>query len=162
MLATLAACGKSNNTTSSASSGASGINVFSTDSSPLSFIGNYDLVGSAGFNCGASIQIISDCMGYKILNNNQRTEEFCHINQGEIRSSNVTLIGNQLKSIQTFSNDRPRSLIQKIPPIPPGISNNNLPPINRITKILTLGNDGILEKFVEINQKQFKCEYIRR
>lgn len=84
MAMTLISCGKSSNQVSSQSTETQGNNTIETSPAVVDFSGVYDLVDAnptPNSRCGASIRIISECNGYKILSNNQiGAEEFCNIN----------------------------------------------------------------------------------
>jgi hypothetical protein len=87
-LAFLMSCGKSPNQVSSAPSETSGNNTIETTA--VSFEGVYDLREANSQDCGASIRIVKECNGYKLLSNNLGPEEFCNVNKGEFRGDNGT------------------------------------------------------------------------
>jgi hypothetical protein len=88
ILAFLISCGKSPNQVSSATSDTSGNNTIVA--SAVSFEGVYDLREANSQDCGASIRIVKECNGYKLLSNNLGPEEFCNVNKGEFRGDNGT------------------------------------------------------------------------
>jgi hypothetical protein len=116
-------------------------------------------------DCDASIQIIKDCDGFKLLSNYLKPEEFCNINRGEINSKSVTLHGNELKSIIYFINN-PRS--ERDARHPRDTNNDRrhdlrIPQNNvNLTSSLLLNADGTLIKTSNLNNKMSHCVYLRR
>ena len=157
--ALLISCGKSNQVSSNNS--VTGNNSVLVESS--NFIGVYDLVKMESDDCGASVRIVAECNGIKLLSNNLGPEEFCNINQGEIISSNdprdgrnktstlVTQEGNQLKSvIKILDNGRNE----------PGRTGGMQ---LTFTNTLTLSNDGsTLSKISHLKSRESRCLYQKR
>lgn len=150
---TFFSCGKSNKINSNQTSNVSGFNTYSD--ALASFEGNYDLIKMESDNCGASIQIVRDCDGLKLLSNHLGPEEFCNINKGEIKSTIVTLQGNELKSVVSVVNDGRD-----------GRDGRNDPrnPQNRIsfTNTLTLNSDKTLIKISNFKSRISRCVYLKR
>ena len=150
-------CGKTNQINSNGS--VSGFNTFSATNSQ--FIGVYDLIQMRNNDeCGASIRIVADCNGLKLLSNNSEAEEFCNINQGEANNRNnsttVTLQGNQLQSVVRISDDN-----RNVPgrPGPGGINERQM----AFTNTLTLNSDGtILTKVSDLKSRSSRCTYQKR
>lgn len=125
ILASLSSCGKNSNLVSS--NDVSGRNDLSGTN--VAFEGTYDLIEANSQDCAASIQINRECRGFKLTSNVMGPEEFCNVNMGEFTNStspvdrvppppdrrppppppvntnsiNVTLEGNQLKSVVTIT-----------------------------------------------------------
>jgi hypothetical protein len=146
----LISCGKSNQVATGNNS-VTGNNSIEVSSS--NFIGIYDLVRMESDDCGASIRIVADCNGVKLLSNNLGPEEFCNINLGEsiIRnrtSTTVTQQGNQLQSIVRILEDGRNS------PGRPQITFSNT---------LTLSDDGnTLAKISNLKSRVSRCLYQKR
>ena len=135
----LASCGKSNQVNTGKTPEIKGTSPYTNDFSK--FEGNYDLITRGSDDCGASIQIVKDCEGLKLLSNNHLgAEEFCHINQGQIKDHIVTLEGNELKSVVTVSNNARISF----------------------TNTLTLNNDGTMSKISNLKSRASRCLYLKR
>ena len=164
IVSTLISCGKSNNINSSGTSGVSGYNTYSAGLS--NFEGNYDLIQMGSEDCGASIQIIRDCDGLKLFSNHLGPEEFCNINRGEISSTNVTLVGNELKAVMTefdnSSSERDPQDPRRDPSRDPG--RNPRFPQNKISfsTTLTLNNDKTLVKISNLKSRNSRCLYLKR
>jgi hypothetical protein len=80
----VSSCGKSNGVSSGSSN--SGINNLGTARISLGktveFEGVYDLIKIEDGNCGASIRIIKECGGYRVLSNHTtKAEDFCNISR---------------------------------------------------------------------------------
>lgn len=144
-------CGKSNKINTNETSGTNGLTT--TYANALtSFEGNYDLIRMGSDDCGASIQIVRDCDGLKLLSNHLGPEEFCNINKGEMRSTIVTLQGNELKSVvNVVGNGRDER-------------NDPRNPQNRMsfTNTLTLNNDRTLVKISNLKSRMSRCVYLKR
>jgi hypothetical protein len=150
LIMAISSCGNSNKINSRETSGTSGYNTY-TDSLS-SFEGNYDLIRMESDDCGASIQIVRDCDGLKLLSNHLGPEEFCNINKGEIRSTIVTLRGNELKSVVNVNdNDRNRRNDPRNP-------SNGL----SFTNTLTLNSDKTLVKISNLKSRMSRCVYLKR
>jgi hypothetical protein len=146
-------CGKSNNINSTETSGTSGFNTYSN--ALANFEGNYDLISMGSDDCGASIQIIRDCDGLKLLSNHLGPEEFCNINKGEMRSTIVTLQANELKSVVNVdANDRDNRNQRNDPRNP----QNRV----RFTNTLTLYKDRTLVKISNLKSRTSRCVYLKR
>jgi hypothetical protein len=143
-------CGKTNTVGAPATE----VNHLSADtinSEITNFEGTYDLIRMRTEDCGASIRLVRECSGLRLLSNNMGPEEFCNINKGESRSTrensstiNTTLIGNVLKSVVTL-NDGTRT-------------NNRV----QFTNTLTLGSNGSLEKISNLKSRSSVCLYQKR
>lgn len=112
-------------------------NLETVNSNFSKFEGTYDLIQMRLGDCGASIQIVPECSGLKLLSNNTGPEDFCNINRGGGSITN-TIEGNTLKSVVTISNDI------------------------RFTKTLALRNNGILEKISQQKGRNSHCIYLKR
>jgi hypothetical protein len=145
-------CGKSNKVNTNAEiSATSGLNLYST--ALTNFEGNYDLIKMGSEDCGASVRIVRDCEGLKLLSNHLGPEEFCNINKGEIKSTTVTLQGNELKSVlNVFDNDQSDGRID------PRNSQNRI----SFTNTLTLNSDRTLVKISHLKSRTSRCVYLKR
>jgi hypothetical protein len=147
MAVSLIACGKTNKINSESTGS---VNTLIADISNVE--GNYDLIESNHFDCGANIQIVKACDGLKIMSNRGIRQEFCHINQGEVDSKVNTFSGNELKSVFIF---------HRAPNTPPDAGNRE----NRISTVETLqfrGN-GILTYTIATQMKgSGQCTYQKR
>jgi hypothetical protein len=148
-------CGKLNKLSSSTVSGSNSYDTYSTTINQ--FLGNYDLIEKGAFDCGASIQILQECDGFKLLSNSSAPEDYCNINKGEVRFKTVTFQNNEIKSISHLHNNfgpkdsHDRRLI--LPP--PRISND-------LINSLVLNKDGTLIKSIAITNRISRCTYLKR
>lgn len=132
----LSSCGKTNVVKTSAA--ATTIQNIETQTNNFSnFEGTYDLIHLRTGDCGASIQLVRECQGLKLLSNNMGPEDFCNINKPGVGAVN-TIEGNILKSVVTISNEI------------------------KFTKTLTLRNNGILEKISQQKSGNSHCLYQKR
>jgi hypothetical protein len=160
-LIALASCGKTNKVNTGATTSTSGTSTYSvpTNAAITDFEGTYDIIRMQSNDCGASIQLVRDCDGLKLLsNNNMGAEEFCNINRGERRnqrdnflSTTVTLEGNVLRAVTTL-----RSM--------PGPGERQDPRDSQVnfTNTLTLNSDGTLTKISHLKSRESRCLYQKR
>ena len=162
-LIALASCGKNNKVNSATPT--SGTSAYSTTSAAITdFEGSYDLIRMQTQDCGASIQLVRDCDGLKLLsNNNMGAEEFCNINRGDRRnqrdnsvSTIVTLEGNVLKAVTTLRDDGRNS--NRGPGMPGQIGDSQV----TFTNTLTLNGDGTLTKISHLKSRESRCLYQKR
>lgn len=138
MIALFTACGK-NNSVISGVSGTSVLTASNTNSALNNFEGVYDLIAMRTEDCAASIQLVRECNGLKLLSNHLGPEEFCNINRGEMRNAtNVTLEGNVLKSVVRVA------------------------PQLIFTNTLTLNSDGTMTKISNLKSRESRCLYQKR
>lgn len=134
----IASCGKSNKVNSGTVAEIKSTNTITSDFSH--FVGNYDLIRMNSEDCGASIQLVRECNGLKLLSNHLGPEEFCNINKGRIKNTTVTLVSNVLKS-EVVVSDRERM---------------------NFTNTLTFNDDGTLSKISNLKSRMSRCLYQKR
>lgn len=145
VIVSVIACGKTNKINSESTST---INTLSA--SVTNVEGNYDLIESNHFDCGASIQIMQACNGLRITSNRGTRQEFCHINQGEFDSKINTFTGNELKSVFVF---------HRAPNTPASAGDNRISTI----ETLRFRENGILIRSIETQMKgSGQCTYQKR
>jgi hypothetical protein len=149
------ACGKLNKISSSTVSGSNSYDANSTTINQ--FLGNYDLIDKGSFDCGASIQIIQECDGFKLLSNSSAPEDYCNINKGEIRFKTVTFQNNEIKSISHLHNNFGLR-------VPNDNSSRSYPTriSNDLINSLVLNKDGTLIKSIAITNRISRCTYLKR
>ena len=161
-LITLASCGQKNTVSSSPSNVSTNLMV----ASPISFVGNYDLIGEGGASCGSNIQIIKGCNGIKIKSysdeDQDQTEEYCNINNPSLGTTNVTFQGNvityapAINTITNFNGDRRERRYGK------DGENSIDVRSKKLTRTLTLNTDGTLTRIDNINSNGIRCNYMKR
>lgn len=162
VLALSLSCGKSSNKVNSGS--VSGSNTI-TPGALVNFEGNYDLVEMKSADCGAAVQIVRECNGYRLLSNNRMgAEDFCNVN----------------KSGDTDDRNPPNP--DRNPPNPdrnpPNPDRNNPPVVTQkgniltstvrlnervaFTNTLTLENTGVMTKVSNLKSRTSRCIYQKR
>ena len=107
----------------------------------VNFEGDYYLVDNRdnSGDCSRMLDIRRECGGYIVKGNNHLApEEFCNVNRGDSRSTSVTQVGNELKSVV------------------------NVGPNRTYTNVLKIDEQGYLGKFTRLKSRDSQCLYKKR
>lgn len=156
----LSSCGKSNqvsfsdsvwnsNFSASTKSGAKSTSAAVSDVQ-INFEGNYDLIQMGNKKCGASIQITKACNGYEITSNYSQPEKLCHVNKGEITTTEIT-------STEVTQKNNELKLVNYL------VYNSRHGKRDILTsKSMTLKPDGTMIISFDLTKKTSRCVYFRR
>ena len=162
----VSSCGNSKNNVNSGSTTATSGSSTIEPAPLVDFEGVYDLVKMDSDDCGASVRMVNQCNGYKLLSNHLGPEDFCNINKGEFSLNNDGSDRNPpLPDRNPPNPDRNPPVSQKMVVTQEGNTLKSTVSLGQnifFTNTLTLQSDGVLIKISNLKSRTSRCIYQKR